>query len=125
MQEQRRRNPQMAQYHRLKSEARKRKKVFTITRAEWLELCRLTRYHEGTASKCGSVKYGLTIDRIEHHKGYSMGNIRVIVNHENSRKGSYEMTCRLKNGKHVQLRAECVSVAEQLKISDEELIERI
>jgi hypothetical protein len=123
-------HPITAQYARLKAEAKKRKKPFDITPAEWAELCRLTRYHEGTASLVGSVANGLTIDRIRHTGGYTLDNVRVIVNHLNSQKGAYEMRCRLHTGRHVILRRDAVSVADLMEQPDpdaelERLLERL
>ena len=104
-----------AQYARLKAEAKKRKKVFDITLEEWAELCRLTRYHEGTASQVGSIPNGLTIDRIRSRGGYTLDNVRVIVQRLNSAKGAQEMEARLSNGKAVLLYPDAKSVAEQLE----------
>jgi hypothetical protein len=96
-------HPEMAQYARLKANAKRRRKPFEITREDWLELCRITGYHNGTVGKTGDHRSSLTVDRIDHRKGYVSGNIRVITHSENSRKGAYEMEARLKSGKLVQI----------------------
>lgn len=120
-------HPERAQYHRLKDKAKKRKKAFDITWPEFQELCRITRYHEGTASKCGSVKDGLTLDRIRHTGGYTLDNLRVITHSENASKGAYEMTCRLHTGRYATLRNEAVPAVQitTTERTEEELIESL
>lgn len=115
-------HPERAQYHRLKAKAKKRRKAFDLTWPEFQEICRLTRYHEGTASKCGSVRYGLTLDRIRHTGGYTLDNLRVITHSENASKGAHEKKCRLHTGRYITLRNAAVSVAEEIERTEEELI---
>ena len=92
------RNPEHSAYITLKNNAKRRGKPFTLTLADWMELCRLTRYHEGTAGKTGNVKTGLTIDRINHREGYTLRNIRVITHSANASKGAGERLTRLVGG---------------------------
>lgn len=107
----RKRYPELAQFARLKDKAKKRRKQFDITKAEWMEICRLTRYHENT----GNHREALTIDRIRHREGYKLSNIRVIVKHLNCAKGSYERTSQLRTGRAVTLALAATSIAEQLE----------
>ena len=120
----RKQNPESARYETCRTNAKRRRKVWGITREEWAALCRLTRYHEGT----GWGPEALTLDRIDSRKGYTLDNVRVIVQRLNSAKGAQEMTCRLPNGKAVVLALAAVSVAEQLTTEPdniETIIDRI
>ncbi len=75
-------NPIQAAYYDLRTNAKRRKKVFTITFEYFKELCLASGYHINKGKEADS----LSIDRIEDHLGYEPGNIRVITISENSRK---------------------------------------
>lgn len=77
-------NPIKAAYRDLRSNAKRRGKEFIITFEYFKNLCKDTGYIEGK----GRFKSCLTIDRVNPLMGYVEGNIRVILNSDNSRKGA-------------------------------------
>lgn len=66
----------------LRSNAKRRKKDFTLTLEEFRLFCTETGYLEAKGKKPKS----LTIDRKDHTKGYSYDNIQVLTLTENVRK---------------------------------------
>lgn len=80
-------NPLQYSYFNLRSNAKKRRKEFTITLDEFRVLCEQSGYLEGS----GGGKMSLTIDRIINSIGYCKGNLRVITRSENSSKGTKDI----------------------------------
>jgi hypothetical protein len=68
----------------LRSRARQRKLLFSITLAEFKQFCADTGYlkHRGTHPD------DLTVDRIDWNKGYHIWNLRVLSHEENSAQGA-------------------------------------
>ena len=89
--EYRRKNPLKYAYQTLKDNAKRRKKVFTITFEEFVELCHETQYHH----KKGIYKHSYHLDRIREEGGYSKGNLQILQNHENVRKYLQYYYCEL------------------------------
>lgn len=73
-------------YSVLKNNARRRGKEFTLTMQEFVDFCEETGYMEGK----GSSRLSLSVDRIDHNKGYVAGNIQVLSLSENGAKGYVE-----------------------------------
>ena len=70
-------------YTILKTNAKRRNKVFTLTFAEFSHFCITTGYDKLK----GKTANSLSIDRIDNEKGYTVSNIRTITLSENSSKG--------------------------------------
>lgn len=79
-------NPIRYVYHALKSNARRRGKVFTLTLAEFEAFCAETGYME----KRGKTGKSASIDRIDNSRGYEAGNLRILSLSENSYKRNHE-----------------------------------
>lgn len=75
-----------AAYDLIRTHARKRKIVFTLTLAHFTEVIAPTRYLD----ESGSERHHLHIDRIKNHLGYEDGNIRVLTCSDNVAKGNVE-----------------------------------
>lgn len=75
-------------YHSLKSNARRRGKDFDWPLEDFREFCRETGYVERT----GKTSSSLSIDRIDHRKGYTKGNVQILTLGENGKKGHEEGT---------------------------------
>lgn len=73
-------------FDKLKCNAKRRGKVFTLTRSQFEEIIDGTGYMENR----GRTMTALTLDRIDPLKGYEYGNVRVISQFENSFKGGTE-----------------------------------
>ena len=69
----------------IRHSARKRDLAFTITLAQFKEFCSRTGYLHRRGTKSDS----LTIDRIDHSKGYHVGNVVLTTHLENSTKGHH------------------------------------
>lgn len=78
----RERNPARYAYNKLKSNAKRRKKGFTLTFEEFQDFCAETGYLELRGRDADSA----TIDRIGNDGPYSRDNIQVLTNSENSSK---------------------------------------
>jgi hypothetical protein len=74
----------------LRSNAKRRKKEFTLKLHEFREFCESTSYLELKGERPKS----LTIDRINHIKGYSFDNIQVLTLSENVRKHFEDIKAR-------------------------------
>ena len=74
-------------YRNKKSDAKRRRKPFTIT----LEYFRTFAIETGYDEKRGRKKYDLTIDCIKPKLGYVPGNLRLLTNSENASKGNREI----------------------------------
>lgn len=76
------RNPIRYAYQALKDNAKRRRKPFSITYYDFMELIEHTAYmtHKGRRS------YELHIDRIEEELGYIPGNLRVTTHSDNQDK---------------------------------------
>jgi hypothetical protein len=70
----------------MKQVAKRRGISFSITLAQWKEFCARTGYLE----KRGRKPDSLSIDRIDHRKGYHIDNIRAIPSFLNSWQGHTE-----------------------------------
>jgi hypothetical protein len=79
----RKKNPVRYAYQALKDNAKRRKKVFSISYEEFKSFCYAYDYIVGK----GRRKESYTVDRIDNTKGYTVDNIRVITNSENAKKG--------------------------------------
>lgn len=73
-------------YQILRNNAKKRGKEFSITLDEFREFCIETGYMQLK----GRMATSATIDRIDPTKGYEKGNIRILSNEANGRKGATE-----------------------------------
>lgn len=69
-------------YNLLKQNAKRRKKVFTITLQDFKDFCNETGYLETK----GKTKFKSSIDRKDHTKGYEKGNLQILSLSENSKK---------------------------------------
>lgn len=78
----RKKNPIRSAFYNLKSNAKRRGKVFTITFEEFEKFATETNYIFGK----GRSKNSFHIDRIDESKGYSIENIQVLTNTENVKK---------------------------------------
>ncbi len=78
----REKNIMLSAYGNLKTNAKKRKKEFTITFQDFKEFCIETEYLMGK----GRSKTSYTIDRIRDEEGYVKGNLRVLTNSNNVKK---------------------------------------
>lgn len=73
------RSPERYFYLRLKANAKRRGKAFSLTFEQFKEFCFKTEYLD----KKGRKKFSLHIDRINPLDGYTIDNIRVLTNTEN------------------------------------------
>ena len=73
-------------YNALKSNAKRRKKSFSLTIEEFKVICFASGYLKGK----GKAKSSLTIDRKNPRCGYHVWNVRIITLSENSKKSHYE-----------------------------------
>lgn len=78
--------PESYTYSLLKSNAKRRGKEFTLTLEEFKTFCQETGYLQGKGKK----KKSMSIDRIDHTKGYSIDNIQILSLSENGIKGNHE-----------------------------------
>lgn len=78
----RKRNPVWYAYDTLRSNAKRRKKPFTISFEYFKQFCQETSYHRGRGRSSASF----SVDRIKNELGYVEGNMRVITKGANSRK---------------------------------------
>lgn len=76
-------NPMRASYMNLRSNAKRRGKIFTITFEYFTQFAIETDYITGR----GKTKDSFTVDCIENDLGYVPGNIRSIPLIDNARKG--------------------------------------
>ncbi len=84
-------NPEKYAYFTLRQNAKRRKKVFTISFEYFKKFCKKHEYIQ----RKGITKLGLHIDRIIEELGYIEGNLQVLTNSENVKK-----IRRFENGKH-------------------------
>jgi hypothetical protein len=75
-------NPEKYAYFVLKNNAKRRRKVFSISFEYFLKFCKKHDYIQ----RRGITKQGLHIDRKEEHLGYIEGNLQVLTNTENVKK---------------------------------------
>jgi hypothetical protein len=76
-------NPIRAVFKQLQHRAKRRFKEFTLTLEEftrWYQENALDQFPRGNTANC------ISIDRIDHTKGYSIDNIQSLTVSENSRK---------------------------------------
>ena len=73
-------------YSRLKSNARCRSIAFELSFDEFKQFAIDHNY----INKKGRSKNSFHIDRIDNSKGYSIGNIQILTNQQNARKGAIE-----------------------------------
>lgn len=71
-------------YHSIKSNAKRRGKEFTITKAEFAEFCGETNY----LKLKGRLRSSASIDRIDSSLGYTKDNIQILSLSINSSKGN-------------------------------------
>jgi len=93
------RNPVRAAYDSLRTRARRRNIIFTLTLAHFTEIITPTAY----LTESGSTRYCLHIDRKDATLGYINGNIQVLTCTENVAKGNAERRQRFvdeKIGRH-------------------------
>lgn len=79
----RERNPIKAIYRKLKSNAKRRGKVFTISVEAFTEFINSNADY---VEKRGRKARSLHIDRIDETKGYEEGNLQILTNQANSTK---------------------------------------
>jgi hypothetical protein len=75
-------HPEKYSYNNLKNRATQRGIEFTLTFEEFKKFCVKTKYIAGK----GRHAEGLTIDRRDETKGYTMGNIRTLTLSKNIKK---------------------------------------
>ncbi len=75
-------HPLKYSFNLLRSGAKRRGKVFTVTFEEYEKLAKETGYDVGKGKSADC----LSIDRIDNSKGYEPGNLRVITISENVKK---------------------------------------
>jgi len=75
-------NPAKEAYRQIKDRALRRKQIFDLSFAEFLEVIEGTEY----LTRRGREIDGLHLDRIKVHLGYVKGNLQVITTEENLRK---------------------------------------
>lgn len=75
-------NPIIYSWHMLKSSAKRRNIEFSLTKKEFINFIKKTKYMELK----GRLFDSLTIDRIKGHLGYKLGNIQILTKSENSSK---------------------------------------
>jgi len=68
-------------YHKLKTSARRRGKLFTLTKDKFAEL-----WHAGMSANHGRTKFCLSVNRIKDHLGYTDDNVELLTVSENSRR---------------------------------------
>lgn len=73
-------HPLLATFGNLRTNSKRRGKVFTITTEYFKKFCEGTNYLELKGRSAAS----LSIDREDNWKGYEEGNIRAITVHDNS-----------------------------------------
>lgn len=71
-------------YCSLKSNSKRRGKIFTLTFEQFKRFCVQAEYVVGT----GKTKNSFSIDRIDNSKGYTIENIQVLTVSENAKKGT-------------------------------------
>lgn len=81
-------------YDRLKQNAKRRGKSFDLTVDEFREWAAKTGYIDGKGRK----RNGLSIDRIDPTKGYSLDNIQILTVSANSSKWSEYVAQQRNNG---------------------------
>ena len=86
MEKWRKNNPAIAQWYILKDHAKVRRISFSITRAQFVEFCRVTGYLD----RKGNERDSWQIDRLDATKGYSLDNIAVVTTSENVAKSNRE-----------------------------------
>ena len=74
-------------FTRLKSNAKRREKEFTLTLEEFKKFCEETNYIELK----GRHKSSMTIDRKDSTKGYSYNNIKILSMSSNASKGNRDV----------------------------------
>lgn len=75
-------HPYEYSYQKLRCNARRRGKDFSLTLEEFKEFAVKCNYID----RCGRGYYGLHIDRIDENRGYHADNIQPLINHENIKK---------------------------------------
>ena len=78
--------PLKASYAALKYRAKRRGIAFSLTLAEFRQICDRSGYLESK----GVTRAALQIDRIDPHVGYTWDNCQIITCSENAAKGNYE-----------------------------------
>lgn len=79
-------NPISYAWDKLRYNARRRGKVFTLTKEYFRRFCEVTGYVHASGKTAGS----LSIDRIDSAKGYEPGNIQILTPADNTRKQAVE-----------------------------------
>lgn len=79
-------NPVNYVFNALRSNAKRRGKVFTLTLEQFKQFCEETDY----INKRGKTGKSASIDRIDNNKGYEIGNIRILTLSENSAKWTHD-----------------------------------
>jgi hypothetical protein len=79
-------NPEMAAYNNLKTNAKRRGIGFFLTFEEFYQWAWETMY----MALRGIDAEDMTIDRKKPHLGYRAGNLQMLTNRENARKGKRE-----------------------------------
>ena len=77
-------NPIKAAYVQLRDNAKRRRKIFTLTLEEFTSFCMATTYLD----EKGRERHCLTIDRIDWDEGYHLWNLQVLTHKENSEQGA-------------------------------------
>ena len=80
----RKKYPVQAAFEALRNNAKRRKKIFTLTFEQFKEFCVSYNYIAGKGKK----KESFTIDCIDPSKGYTFENIQVLTNSANAKKGT-------------------------------------
>ena len=102
-------NPVAAAYHLLKSNAKRRGKVFSISLDYFKQFCREFDYIRGK----GKTKTSYTVECKINELGYVEGNLQVLPLVENARKGVKRLEYDWRTGEAI-VRSETVEQIENL-----------
>lgn len=75
-------HPEKYTFNNLRSNSKRRGKIFTLTFEQFLRLCTETEYMQ----RKGVTKFSLHLDRIEEERGYTYENLQTLENTENVKK---------------------------------------
>lgn len=105
-------HPYLYYYDTLRTNAKRRKKLFDLTIDEFKEFCIRTNYLELK----GLAGDSMTIDRIRDNEGYSKGNIQIMTRSDNIRKKIIDKRLRERYGNG--LLAPAIDTSDIVKVVD-------
>jgi len=110
------RNPTKDAYNNVKNKARRRKKGFTLTYADFVSICEATGYIEHK----GQRPEDMSLDRIDPNKGYDFDNLQILTVHQNSSKGARERWVTLPDGRRLRAYQVAVTTEDNLGLEGTE-----